>query len=1261
MPELRTDFQSLPEEYQQVVRLAQDTYNITVAPLQLLVGGWSGAVVYLVSVSSNDTGRVEHCILKLDRKGKSAKSDEVTRHNTVMTKSTPEFARAHIAELAFDRVEHEGAIAIFYRIAGQSLLKYRPIANYERQSQLKTIFAETNTILLTKWNGNMTFEQAVHPQAVLKKWLGFRLDAGGNTEHFLQDTCRVNPDVAGFLISGHVFPNPLVHARKPEPWGKARAMDVATGFIHGDLNANNILVKFSEKDENLEGYYLIDFALFKEGMPLLYDQRYLEMSYLMHAMSQVSFAKCVNFLTLIAVADIPDPQKVPIEMSGVSAVIGSARSAFAEWVQENHPSLHDDLWGQYWLAGVAAGLSYCHKPGLPDEGRLAGLIYAAANLKRYAGTFNLPLVKEVELLYDENQSGADSPGALSKTKEGKHNLPTQPTPFIGRQTEVAAVKDLLMRDPQGQGQGVRLVTLTGPGGTGKTRLALQAASELIDRFIDGVYFVDLAPIREPEAVLAAIARTVGLKETSDRPLLDEVKNQLRAQTMLLLLDNFEQVTSAAPFIGELLQDCAHLKLLVTSREALHLRSEHIHPVPPLGLPLPDLRQQTAEQLTQYEAVRLFIERVLAVKPDFAVTNENAPAVAEICYRLDGLPLAIELAAARIKMFSPQALLERVGSGLKLLRGGARDLPVRQQTLRDTIDWSYALLDHGEQRLFALLSVFAGCTFEEAETVASGIENLDGTGMDILDRLTSLVDKSLIRQTDQGTGEPRLMMLETIREYAAERLEQDSEFSAVARRAHATYFADFTARQWERLIGEGREAAVKEMETDIENVQTAWRYWVEEKELGQLNKLVDSLWLLHDIRGWYHATVSLTNDLLDVMASTPSTPELVEQEIMLQTSLARALLATKGYTEEVERAYARALELCDQAGEIPQLFPVLRGLASFYVLRAEFEKAEQMGERILRLAEHLGDIDMQVEGKMLMGYRLGFREGPQPAVDHLEKAIALYDPRRPRARRLGLGTNPGVVSQTVSALFLWMLGYPDRAQKSAADSVLLARHIGHPYSLTYAQFHDGLLNIWLRNFGIAQERAQAVLELSEKHGFRIWSAVGSCLRGTALVGIGQTEEGLALIEHGLNAYRGLRTPPVFWPLLLHLCAGAYVMASKPEDGLPLLNEAKEIGSASSDNTFTAEVLTLMGDLILALSSTNAAEAESLYQQAVLMAQKVHAPMLELRAATRLSRLWQEQGKQEQARKLLGDAYAKITEGFATADLKEASALLADLSE
>ena len=777
MPELTADFQSLPEEYQHIIRLAQDTYNITVAPLQLLVGGWSGAVVYLVSVSSNETKRVEHCILKLDRKGKTAKSDEVTRHNMVMSKSTPEFARTHIAELVFDRVEHEGAIAIFYRIAGQSLLKYRPLANYERQSQLKTIFTETNAVLLTGWNGNMAFEQAVHPQKVLEKWLGFRLDAGSNTERFLQETCGVDPDVAGFLISGHVFPNPLLHARKPEPWGKVRAMDVATGFIHGDLNANNILVKFSDDKESLEGYYLIDFALFKDGMPLLYDQRYLEMSCLIHAISQVAFTKCINFLALMAVADVPDPHKVPIELSGVSEVIGSARGAFAEWVEANHPSLHDDLWGQYWLAGVAAGLGYTHKPGMSDEQRLAGLIYAAANLKRYAATFKLPLPTNVELLYDENQIDKDAQAQrTSKTKQPKHNLPAQPTPFIGRARQITALKELLLRAD------TSLVTLMGPGGTGKTRLSLQVAQELLDQFPNGVYFVPLADDTNADQFISRVAQQLAVRE-GGRPLLENVKDYLRDKQMLLVFDNFEQLVSAAPVVAELLAAAPQLKILTSSRIALNLHGEREFPVPPLELPQAD-NESAWENLIENESIILFVERARTTNPNFGLTKDNASAVAEICRRLDGLPLALELAAARIKLLQPQAILTRLDDKLKLLTGGARDLPTRHQTLRNTLEWSYDLLHEDEKILYARLSVFVGgFTLEAADAVC----NPDGK-LDILESLTSLVNNSLLRQEETTDGESRFGMLETIRAYALERLTQRGEMEAI-RGKHARYFGE----------------------------------------------------------------------------------------------------------------------------------------------------------------------------------------------------------------------------------------------------------------------------------------------------------------------------------------------------------------------------------------------------------------------------------------------------------------------------------------
>ena len=846
--------------------------------------------------------------------------------------------------------------------------------------------------------------------------------------------------------------------------------------------------------------------------------------------------------------------------------------------------------------------------------------------------------------------------ALASFDSIPNNLPAQPTELIGREAILAEVMQLL------DSERVRLITLTGPGGIGKTRMALQVSAEMIERFMDGVYIVDLASIRDPELFPNVIAQTLGLRETSDRPLLDEVKGQLREKKMLLLLDNFEQVTTAATMVVDLLQDCPKLKLLVTSREALHVRGEYVFPIPPLAMPKIDLKQPSIEQLIQYEAVRLFIGRAQAVKPDFMVTNENGPAVAEICWRLDGLPLAIELAAARIRLFSPQALLERLGSRLKLLRDGARDLPVRQQTLRDAIDWSYQLLDSGEQRLFELLSVFpGGGSFEAIEATASRVERLNETGIDIFEGLASMVDKSMIRQTDLEAGESRLIMLETIREFAAERLGEDSEFRAAARRAHAAYYADFTRRQWERLTGSGREAAFVELISNIENVRTAWGYWVEERDLEMLGKFVDSLWLLYDARGWYHATVNLTNDLLNILTSTPSTPELAQQEIVLRTSLARALLATKGYTPEVEEAYARALQLSETAGEISELYPVLRGLFSFYTFRAEFEKGIPIGEQILKLAERYDDANMYIEGHYVLGASYAFTGNVDLGLEHLDKGISYIDPGRHLPSRFRLGNYPGIPCLIASALILWGLGYPDRALQRAHDAVVLAKTINHPYSLAYSLFHSSYLHLWRREAELSLACAQAVLDVAEEHKLQIWYAVGICLHGVGIASQGKVEEGLAQIELGMDLYQGLKSPPIFWPLLRSLQARACGLAGKPEQGISLLDDMLAAPSQGYGSVLLIDILRLKGDLLLALSPDNPSEAELWYLRAWETAQEQGTSMLELRAAISLTRLWENTGKVEQGRQLLSEAYEKFTEGFKTVDLIEAKDLLRQLQQ
>ena len=371
-------------------------------------------------------------------------------------------------------------------------------------------------------------------------------------------------------------------------------------------------------------------------------------------------------------------------------------------------------------------------------------------------------------------------------------LPAPLSTLIGREREAEETAELV-RDPA-----IRLVTLTGPGGVGKTRLALRIAASAASTFSDGVVFVDLTPVRDPELVMPAIAQALGLRRTDDRPALAALQDALRFRESLVVLDNFEQVIDAAGQVSDLLQVCPRLTALVTSRALLNLSGERMVAVTPLTAPQ-ITRRGTGEgddapnALLAFDAVRLFVERSQAVRPTFALTVENARSIAEICARLDGLPLAIEMAASRILLFSPEALLARLDLRLPLLSGGPRDLPERQRTIRDTIAWSYDLLEPAERSVLRRLAVFVGgCTFEAAEAVcAEPADAPDPAGVEFTSLVESLIHRSLLQMpavADTGRA-PRLTMLETIREFAAEQLAASGEEFETSRR-HATYYLAF---------------------------------------------------------------------------------------------------------------------------------------------------------------------------------------------------------------------------------------------------------------------------------------------------------------------------------------------------------------------------------------------------------------------------------------------------------------------------------------
>jgi predicted ATPase/class 3 adenylate cyclase len=832
---------------------------------------------------------------------------------------------------------------------------------------------------------------------------------------------------------------------------------------------------------------------------------------------------------------------------------------------------------------------------------------------------------------------------LATLSRRPNNLPTQTSEFLGREAQLAAIRDLLDAD------GVRLLTLTGPGGIGKTRLALQAAADQIDPFEDGVHFVDLSHARDADGVFEAVVRTVGLTGMSDEPLLEGLKQQLQARHMLLLLDNFEQVMEAAHGVADLLQQCSKVKVLVTSREALRVRGEHLLAVPPLSLPDGSAGHTSTEAAAEYEAVRLFVERAREARPGFALADDNAAAVAEITARLDGLPLAIELAAARLKLFSPDELRDRLRSRLELLGHGPRDLPARHRTLRSTIEWSYQLLDQDERAILQVLSMFSTTRVEAVEEVARRIEAV--RDVDVVERLTSLVDKSLVRSVE-GPGPRRLSMLETIREYAAERLEEDSELASVARRAHAAYFSDFADDRREHLYGPEREATLGELESELGNLLTAWQYWGAAADLKRLAILLDGLWVLHDARGWYHGAVELTNDLLNVLSAVPSTPDRAQAEITLRTSLARGILAIRGYTEEAEETFMEALALSEKAGEQPRRFPELRSLATFYLYRGEFDKTGAIGRELLDLAEQQDDPGLQVEGHLIVGSSIAFRGDVTTGLEHLDRAIALFDPDRHQPGPLRLGPSSGVSSYTTSAFLLWLLGSPDRALERAERALELAGQLNHPFTLAYTRFHVGLLHLWRREYQLVQARGSGALEVAEEHDYPIWRALALGLEGVGMTGVGRPEEGLARIERGVALYQGLKTPPVFWPLLLSVKAAALALSGRPEGGLDLIDEAVAI--TGEGNIQYPDFALLKGDLLLALAKTDA--AESSFRSAFDVAQALGLRMPQLRAATRLTRLRRAAGKRPDGTETLRDVYQTFSEGFDTSDLVEARAAL-----
>jgi predicted ATPase/class 3 adenylate cyclase len=482
-----------------------------------------------------------------------------------------------------------------------------------------------------------------------------------------------------------------------------------------------------------------------------------------------------------------------------------------------------------------------------------------------------------------------------RSLETPTNLPVRRTSFVGRESEVARVKELL--------RGPGLLTLTGAGGSGKTRLGLQAAGGLLDEYRDGVFLVELAPISDPRLIPATVADAIGVKAEGRRPALDTLREQVRNREMLLVMDNFEHVVAGATVAADLLDAAPRMRILATSREPLRVAGEQELPVPPLSLP--DVGEPAdLENLARSEAVSLFVQRATSVDPAFRLTEENAAAVAELCRRLDGLPLAIELAASRVKVLSPDAILERLEHRLELLTGGPVDLPARQRTLREAIGWSHDLLDDNERTLFRRLSVFAGgWTLESAEAVGDPKGELG-----VLEVLGSLVDKSLVERMSTGTEGIRFRMLQTIREFGTEQLEEAGETGATRER-HAARFLELAEAAEPHLRLVDQKPWLDRLEVEHDNLRAALRWAIDQGHVDTGLRMVGALW-----RFWhFHAHLDEGRQWSEEALALPGASERTARR-------AKALTALGGvaYWQEdlpaTRRAYEEALDIARELGD-----------------------------------------------------------------------------------------------------------------------------------------------------------------------------------------------------------------------------------------------------------------------------------------------------------------------------------------------------------
>ena len=823
------------------------------------------------------------------------------------------------------------------------------------------------------------------------------------------------------------------------------------------------------------------------------------------------------------------------------------------------------------------------------------------------------------------------------------NLPALLSELIGRDEELTEILRLAAAH--------RLVTLTGTGGIGKTQLALAAARGLLPQFADGVWLIELARLSDPGLIPATVVTAAGLELATSADSPEDVAEALSGKQLLLVLDNCEHVIDAAAVTAEaLLRASPTIQVIATSREPLKIEGEWVYPVPPLAVPADGTG--AADEPLQYGAVRLFCDRVRAAEPHFAPERRSIATIAAMCRRLDGIPLAIELAAARTATLGIEESAARLDNRFALLIGGRRTAMPRHQTLRATLDWSYELLPEPERCLLRRLAVFPG-----GVTLEASIAVMRGTGhaaSSVMEGLTNLVLKSLVMR-DESAASGRWRLLETIRAYALDQLIEHGEADDAAR-CHAEFFCDFFGSPRTGSQLEPSAEAVARFVGDIDNVRAAldWAFSpAGDSSLGvALTTAAVPLWM----------HLSLVEECRYRVEQALASPEQREdrdqrREMQLSEALGAALMYTRGATPQTRAAFARAFDIADSLDDTDYRLRALWGLWVDRMNDGAVSDAMRLAQRFSLLASSSADPIALPVGERTMGFALHFLGDQANARLHIERMFNGYVPELHDRPIIRFQFDPWLTAQMRLAVILWLQGYPDQATRAVESCIGDALSIGHSVTLCNA-FAQGACVVALQtgDLDVAERWVAILLDHAERAGLRFWQRDARCFQGVLLIRRGDVAEGVHALRAALDEFSAAMSHTRYDAFIAELGEGLGRLGDVP-GGLAAIDPALDRIEQTGGRWYIAELLRIRGELVLLQGGTSAVgKAEDHFRQALDWARRQGALSWELRAATSLARLLRDQGRSADGLALLQPVYDRFTEGFGTADLKAANALL-----